>query len=393
MSDPLLVVFRGKNSQTGQAFLRELPEVSFNESNAGFDEVRGMIQTGSCVTALPIWNSHQGEIEDSKVIAMLLEDKARICRLWPKEIIFCCVSRTPSDQEAITTIISIRVAKAQCSAFLAEQRINVETHFTPAGSTTEAYAQFDANTTYDAVLCAPGTHNPKYSVFRENAANPLNFTAFVILGSEGCETWLGRAEWKALHPYLGASVVYAGVEMPIPEGSEDTEDLFEALVSRAKTVDELPKVVFAARRSATRCAIIVEATEYPLPSNLIREGGEAGELVIHPDLGSSAAAYAPRAQTLVAEMILRVRPDLAGADFIRHQGKETFFFACPALGMLTHGFEKGVVEDVFRQYVTRCFGLIENETISCSSAQRQFFEKYKQDYYDRDADFIQFAEI
>jgi prephenate dehydratase len=392
MSEPRLIVFKGKNSQTGQAFVMEFPDAPFAEANESFTEIRDIIRDGSCLSALPIWNSHQGEIADAKVIAMLLEDKARICRLWPKEIIFCCVSRVQISERDITTVISIGVARTQCSRFLDELNISKDC-FTPAGSTTEAYSEFDRNSLHDVVLCAPGSHSAKYFIFRKNAANPLNFTAFVLLGSSDCNTWLGQDQWTALQPYLGAVAVYAGVEMPIPDGSEDTEELFDALVSKATTVDTLPKVVFAARRSGTRCAIIVEAGDYPLSGSLIREGGEIPDIVIHTDLGRSGAAYTPRAQELVLGMIERDYPLHLDADFVCHLGKETCFFACPALGMLTHGFERRVVERVFREYVVKCFSLIDNEAISCSEVQLRFFAKYKQAYYDQDVEFIKFVEL
>ena len=72
-------------------------------------------------------------------------------------------------------------------------------------------------------------------------------------------------------------------------------------------------------------------------------------------------------------------------DFVCHVGgKEAYFFACPSLGMLTHGFERHVVEKVFRDYVVRCFALIDNRIISGTKEQLIFFEKYKSRYYEKE---------
>ena len=61
--------------------------------------------------------------------------------------------------------------------------------------------------------------------------------------------------------------------------------------------------------------------------------------------------------------------------------------------MITHGFEKLVVEKVFRQYVTRCFSLIDNGGITGTKEQLEFFEKYKNTYYEHDINFIIFTEL
>jgi hypothetical protein len=392
MNNQDLVVFKGKNSQTGQAFVREFPDVPFAERTESFDQIRDGIKKDKVLTALPIWNSHQGEIAKAKVIAMLFEDKARICRLWPQEIRFSCITRKPVDGNEIKTITSIIVAQTQCSVFLDQWQLTKEKYII-AESTTDAYNDFHVNGKCDAVLCAPSTHDKKYHVFQENAANPLNMTAFVLLGGRSCNEWLKLDGWENIRQYLGESVFYAGVEMPIPDGYEEMEELFEQLVSRATSIDSLPRIVFAARRSATHCAIIVEAADPPLASSLILESGEADEIEIHSDLGSGSIAYSLRAQEIVRILLNRDYRDHLEADFICHSGKDTYFFACPKLGMITHGFEKLVVEKVFRQYVTRCFGLIDNGGITGTKEQLAFYEKYKTLYYEQDVEFIKFTEL
>jgi hypothetical protein len=61
--------------------------------------------------------------------------------------------------------------------------------------------------------------------------------------------------------------------------------------------------------------------------------------------------------------------------------------------MITHGFDRTVVERVFREYLVQCFSLIDNGKIDCSSRQRNFFEAYLQAYYDRGSECFQFVEL
>ena len=165
MNNQELVVFKGKNSQTGQAFAREFPDVPFAERTESFDQIRDGIQKDKVLTALPVWNSHQGEIAKAKVIAMLFEDKARICRLWPQEIKFSCITRSPTEGNEIKTITSIIVAKTQCSLFLEQWHLTNERFFV-AESTTDAYNDFHVNAKCDAgfALLAPMMRNIMYSM-------------------------------------------------------------------------------------------------------------------------------------------------------------------------------------------------------------------------------------
>ena len=211
MKQPRLIAFQGPTSQTGLAAKAEFPDVPFGVKSETFDDIAVIIRNEASVAALPMWNSHKGEITESKALQLLFDNEARLLHLWPGVIRFECVVRSAQTEEAIETVISVHVAKIQCSQFLKKTKAE----FKSSPSTVLAYEKFRNDASIDAVLCAPGQNTRGFVTLRSDVANPVNFTTFALLGGLASKEW-PAAKWGELHSKLTPERrEYAGVQMPI----------------------------------------------------------------------------------------------------------------------------------------------------------------------------------
>lgn len=394
MSEPKLIVYKGPSSQTGIAVQEEFPNIDSqwkNESfwkNKTFDNIKDMLSSETILAVLPMWNSHKGEIRFSHVLEMLFEQQVKLYTLWSGLIIFECISRLERGTDDIKKIISVVVAEEQCSNFL--DKLHAE--FLGRGSTLDAYEEFCRDSNIDAALCAPGQNKNGFNVLCSNAANPTNFTVFVLLGCLGSANWSDN-EWGSFYKNLNPKIrVYFGVQMPIQSVafSDDQQALFSELTGEAETIDDIPKILFVTRRTPDKCGILIEASDVVLPDNILTEEGYSTELEVIQDIGTTHSVYTEK----IYEFFCRELPSVVGPDFIRHKSNknDTCFFACPSLGIIMHGFEDEVVEPVARLLIYKYFELID-AGIGCSNTQRDFFEKHKESYYEHGMDFIKFVDI
>jgi hypothetical protein len=380
----MLIVFKGKKSQTGLATIKEFPDICFSESHEEFDEIERKLENNETLAILPIWNSHEGEIIKSQVLNLLFENKAKLYRVWPKQIQFECLSKVRSRSK-IRKIVSIGVAATQCSQFVKKTRAK----FISASSTPEAYKQFCKEKKIDAALCAPGQNEGHFFVLCQDAANPLNFTSFVLLGCLNSKNW-SKANWGSFYSHLQPlKNRYLGVQMPIPAlSSEDQETLFSELTQNATTIDRVPKVLFVTKGLINQCRLLIEADKNILLSDVLNEEGYSSEIEINVDIGHSNLSYPIR----INDFLNTTFSTLVRGDFIRHIGTQTCFFACPSLGIVTHGFEDIVVEPVVKRIILKHFELID-KGIGCTEIQKTFFKKYKKVYYDKGVEFIKFTDV
>lgn len=388
MKSPTLIAFMGPKSQTGTALREEAARcklaIEVPENSDGWDALAARVQDEKVLLALPVWNSHEGEIAKSRVIELLMEGKAILHKLWPKQIEFECVSRLGRGKK-IGTIISVPVAQTQCSAFI--KRIKAK--FIDGVSTPQSYKRFEQDAAIDAVLCVPGTGKPPFVIFHSNAANPVNFTTFAVIGNVTTRDWV--KELGALGPlFLPTVCSFAAVELSLFSitSDEDQTVFFNELTSAVRNSADLPRIVFAARRAPDRCGLIIEAESGRLPENILSEDGYSSEIKIRPRIGNSPERYALRAHEFLSQNF----PKVLQQPFIRHVGTNTCFFACPALGMLTHGYDLTVVEPVIRRYIAKWFQLVD-DGLACTNEERKFFEKYRRAYYASAEDFFAFKTI
>ena len=380
---PELIVYKGKSSQTGVSFCNEFPYVEVDESSLSFPQIEEKVSNDSIQAVLPIWNSHFGEINLSNALGMIFNEVARLYYLWPEMIIFECLSREPLNKK----LTSIKVVNQQCSRFMNKHGFILDPKEGVA-STVDAYEIFKKDDSFSAVLCAPGANKDDFNVLSEDASNPINFTTFALLASPCSESW-DNPEWGGLsEKIIPARKNYTAIEMSFSlPFSDSQEQLFDLFIDEAESIDDVPKVLFVSEYKGKNCRILIESQgEFASPEMLSDDGADDGISII-PNVGYSAEGYSGR-----ANKFLHDRFDLEENDFIRHVGKDSYFFSCPALGIVTHGFNSQVTENIVRQLIKRCFELL-NRGTKATDAQRQLYEKYLDDYMDKGLNFINFVDV
>ena len=383
MKRPSILAYAGSSSQTGLAVGLEFPNVDVLGGKETFDEINIKLRKEPILVGLPMWNSHEGEIKKAKVLKMLFEKTARVYRIWPKPIQFECLDKS----REIRTIISVLVAETQCSQFISK----IGAQFKQEVSTVEAYEQFKAKEEIDAVLCAPGQNKDNFNVKEAHAENPRNFTTFVLLGAVTTNKW-SKSDWGELYQELKpVQGVYFGVQMPIRtfSSSEEQEALIDALMGEATTIDEIPRVIFVVKRQLGLCGLLIEAKEEVLAYDFLTEEGHSKEITVISSIGETNLPYSLR----IKNFLHPISKEYPSYDFIRHRGRQTCFYACPSLDIVTHGFEEEIVEPVVKQIINKYFELYVNSAINCTEPQRAFFDKYKAQYYQQGKDFIKFKDI
>jgi len=385
MSEPRMVVFKGEKSQTGIATLQEFSGIKFQGEKEKFSDIAEMLTREPILAVLPLWNSHVGEIPRTRIFDSLFENKTRLYRVWPKSIEFECLSKLANGNDTVRTVVSVHVAEIQCSRFIIQKGAKFEAE----DSTTESYKRFREDSAIDAALCAPGQNEHGFRVLSTNAANPMNFTSFVLLGCSDSKDW-SNEEWGSLYGSLNPSEgVYLGVQMPILSvASEDQEALLDDLMVDAENVDEIPKIIFVTKTPPDRCKLLIEASTNVSTSDILTEEGYSNEISVNQDLGQTNSRYPTRIRDFIGDNFA----DSIKHDFIRHIGTQTCFFACLPLGIVTHGFDEHVVEPVVKRIITKYFELLDIG-INCSPTQSKFFKKNKKAYYKHGMDFIHFTDV
>lgn len=387
MSTIELIVFKGKNSQTGLAFKKEFPVHSgFVDTHYDFCEIKEKM-IAPLQAALPIWNSHQGEIDDSYALSMIFENDVKLYYLWPKEIEFQCLIK---DHESSTQkkVVSVTVAEAQCSDFITNNNLTFE----GKGSTTEAYNIFknDKEGLYYSVLTAPGSNHDNFDILSNNAENNLNFTTFSILGSPQSEMWREQ-EWSELSfKMFPPNKTFVGIQMPFSKNFSDSQQaLFDRLIDDATTVSEIPKALFVTRHDSSECRILFEANNEFAPTEMLSDEGEDDSITIIPNAGMTACNYSERVLDF-----LSFQKNFHNADFIAHQGTQTCFFACPILGIVTHGFDAEMTKEIVLKMIDKCFELLASIDLGDTlTPEITLFNKYKEQYFNIGTEFISFEYI
>lgn len=387
MKPPVLIAFGGPKSQTGTAFRKEAAKykIRLPESAENFEALANRVQQEQILLVLPLWNSHAGEVTISFAVELLLDGKATLHKLWPKEIEFECVTRVKAGKP-IRTIISVPVAVDQCSGFIKKCKAK----FIDGASTGKAYERFKKESNIDAALCVPGTGTAPFRILKGDVSNDINFTTFAVLGHNDTSNW--KRQFGKLQSFLKPSACsYAAVELSLFSfvSADDQTILLDELTANVRTSAEMPRIVFASLREPDRCGLIIESTSYRLPEAILSDDGNLSEIKIIPRIGGGPEKYAQRVSGFLNKRFSKVLKH----SFVRHIGTKPCFFACPPLEILTHGYDAEVVEPVFRRYMAKWFQLIDGGQITCSPEEQKFFNKYRKAYYKNAEYFFKFTTI
>lgn len=367
----------GPSSQSGAAVEARYPGVNI-KSCGNIPDAPALLKIDDGPYAIPIWNSNQGEIEASEYVWDLIqESKIKIFDIWPKSIEFWFVVKKGKPRKH-GVVGSVGVAGTQCSHFLRRQGFGLKSY----PLTTKALDAYKAGAHIDGVLVAPGQGegDDRYEVVSKQTANDNNFTSFVTIAP-----WYSAAISTST-----ASSYLTGVTMNSLAGAsldESQISFFEQVFSNTLNFKDIPKLIFVFKR-IEKVGLLFEGMQFFSGDFLDAEELEAGEIMVHENVGELDLSYTQEIDKLISEEFL----DLKQADFILHRGENTFLFACPSLGMYTHGYDEDTVEPVVRFYIDKIFEFIDNGT-NCSKQQTAFFNRHKSLWKKKRSEFMNFTVI
>lgn len=365
----------GADSQTGVAVRKRYPQVTISSCATIPDVKDGLFASGK-PHAVPIWNSHQGEISKADFVWNLIEEeRIRLTDIWGQRIEFWLVKRSvPSATYG--KIGSVVVAKTQCSNFLAETGAELA----PEDLTTIAHNKFREGAEWDGALIAPGQgeNETGFVVANKQTANPNNFTTFVTLSpahmplpKTTTPIWLSGVAMRSFKDFLG----------------ETEQSFFETMFSSANELNEVPKLIFVFKRTA-KVGLLFEGTQLHSGDLLNAEEIESGDISVYEEAGIIDRHYTDELRDLFTKEF----PELVQNDFILHSGVNACMFVCPALGIFTHGYEIDTVKPVFCFYISKLFELIDNGA-SCTDEQKQLFKRHQDAWQEKQSEFIEFKII
>ncbi len=165
------------------------------------------------------------------------------------------------------------------------------------------------------------------------------------------------------------------------------QSFFEELLDAVADVNDIPKLIFVLKRTA-KVGLLFEGVRLHAGDLLDADEEESADISVYEEAGAMANFYTEELQDLFAKEF----PDLQDEDFILHRGVNTCLFACPPLGLYTHGFEIETVELVVRFYISKLFQCWDNGA-KCTQVQAKFFKRYKKAWEEKRSKFMRFKVI
>lgn len=336
-----------------------------------------MLLTHDGPFVIPIWNSHEGEVSAARYFWDHVEDqKIKIEDAWGKIIDFWFVRRSgaPSSHGVIGSVL---VAGTQCSGFLQRNGLCLER----CDLTTVALEKYVNGAEWDGVLVAPGQgQQDGFEVVERTTANPNNFTTFVRIVPS--RTFKPRLH-KSPNYLTGVSMRAFGATL----GDAESE-FFERLLDRVNDASQLPKLIFVFNRDA-KVGLLFEGAHLHAGDLLDAEQLEDDSIRVFETAGETASQYSLE----LSALFNRHFPSLTGSDFIKHHGVNSCMFACPPLGVYTHGYDATKVEPVVRFYISKLFGIWYDEQLRCSQEQFEFFERHQSAWLEQGSEFMRFETV
>lgn len=337
-----------------------------------------MLETHDGPFVIPIWNSHEGEVKAASYVWDSIQDaKIKITDAWAKTIEFWFIRRT-GELTAHGKIGSVVVAGTQCSGFFQRQNATLE----KCDLTTVAFDKYREGAAWDGVLVAPGQgeNEAGFEVVSKQTANPNNFTSFVrfvpsrafAVNHTGISSWFTGVRMRAFGASLG----------------DAEQTFFDELLGLVRDLKDIPKLAFVFNRDA-KVGLLFEGMELHAGDLLDAEQLESDEITIYENAGATEKLYTQELNSLFNQKF----PALTQDDFILHSGVSTCLFACPPLGLYTHGYQVETVEPVVRFYISKLFKLWDDEVLKCTPAQAEFFLRHKVAWQEKGSGFMKFKVV
>lgn len=388
MSLKRIIAYKGKNSQTGTAVQARYPSLPLDGKDESFEDIVSLTKKEPILGILPVWSSHVGEIKETGLFRELFAQNIKFEDLWPARIKFQCLGKNSVKGKSPKSIVSVFVAETQCCKFIAKLG---NPAFLGKTSTIEAIQEFENDGNIHAVLRVPKPFDrSKFYQICRDASNPYNFTTFALFGNVSSSRWKGK-KWRVLTKRLvPRENNLIGVEMPIPDPvlSDEQSELFDEIYGQSGHLNQLPRVIFIFDKNEIECGLLFEMSKKNVISGPINEDGTFANIVVKRNLGETRSRYKEEIFCFLKKEFSKV----LRWDFIKHIGTRTCFFACPTFNVMTHGFNKEIVEPVVKTIIFKYFQLLDNN-LPCTKKQKAFFNKYRNQFLKKGPEFIKFKAL
>lgn len=360
----------GIASQSGVATKDRYPEAKILSSGDNIAAIESCISANAGPYVVPIWNSHQGSIPYSSFIWRKIEDeKIKIYDLWAKEIEFCLVAR--KETKEIKHIISVGVAKMQCSDFLKDYEFSEEK------LTTTAFESFERSPHLHGVLIAPQSSlSDQYAVVKQNTANDNNFTTFI--------NFYGSDDWLCRQSRHLTAITTSRLSADL---NAEERVLFDNMFEGIDDIGRAPRLIFVFDL-LDKVGLLFEGDKISQGDLLNAEEIIGSDISIYEEVGTIETLYSEQLKNFIEETY----PDFAQGEFLVHKGTKAYLFACPSLGIFTHGYSREATEPVFKFYMHKVFEALHNGAHG-TSEQIAFYQKHKAAWNAAPLNFMKFTEI
>lgn len=368
----------GVASQTGSAALKRCPDSEIIKFES-IPAVEHALETEVNPFCVPIWNSNNGEIQASTYVwNYVANEQIKILDLWAQKIVFWHIKKIGSTNKT-NLIGSVIVVKEQCKNYIKQLGCEIKVYTL----SSEAFDAYKSGDELDGVLIAPPADEAElkgYEVVSKHTVIPNNFTSFVKIQHTHHYNTLPNSD----------DVFLAGVEIrPLNASLGKSEaEFFKNLFDNASHIDQIPKLLFVFDRTSKVGLLLQSNSELFIEDILGVETIEKNDLALHSSAGSIKEEYTEQISKLISTNF----GELISQDFTVYYGNKTCIFICHTLGIYTQGYDKVLVEPVIRFYINSLFEAIYNDT-KCTSKQRAFYEKYKDEWLTKKSNFISFKTI
>jgi len=168
---------------------------------------------------------------------------------------------------------------------------------------------------------------------------------------------------------------------------EVQQSFFNELFDNPTDISSLPKLLFVFNRPG-RVGLLFQGSPFSASDVLDAEEITESKILVHEAAGATDEPYCEQLAGLFSSEF----PELTSDDFVLHVGEATCLFACPILGLYTHGFEAKAVEPAVRHIINRIFELIE-AAVPCTSEQQHLFMRHRDSWIEHGTNFITFKRV
>lgn len=285
---------------------------------------------------VPLWNSNSGTVDMNRrtQTARLFLGKAGIIHdLWPRRIVFG-LSIHGEALSSESRFFSVHVARKQCSRFLQAQKVGVD-RFEGRESTTAAADAFQAEAgSHDALLCSEELLSTRgLPMADQEVTNLYNITIFSTFNRLPLTT--------DESPSSSLACVVADLD-----GNELTPEFIEYYKSildvpeieqHADPSIAIPKILFVLRYEESRALLLLEMPRGTSGDSPWQIPDLESGLDFHDEVGRIREAY-----SLGVAETFETRLGLT-SDYIFYGTDGCYMWACPALKIAVHGYDKELV--------------------------------------------------